>query len=117
MLKVLYKKLPQLEGKIDYYEASTPLTTKFFSSYEQGEIYGLDHDPSRFNQDWLRPRSRIPGLWLTGQDVLSCGVVGAMMAGFLTAFQILGIRDGYKLSKRVFSNTKTPAEGWFIPSD
>ena len=30
------------------------------------------------------------GLWLTGQDVTSCGVVGAMMAGVLTASAIRG---------------------------
>ncbi len=55
MLQALYQKLPQLEGEIDYYETSTPLSTKHFSFYEKGEIYGLDHDPSRFKQDWLRP--------------------------------------------------------------
>lgn len=93
MLEVLYEKFPQLRGKIDYYETSTPLSTDFFCRYSKGEIYGLDHDPQRFEQDWLRPKTKIDGLWLTGQDVLSCGVMGAMIAGLVTAIGIEGLKS------------------------
>jgi phytoene dehydrogenase-like protein len=100
LLDYLYEKLPQLRGKIDYCELSTPLSTDFFCEYRQGEMYGLSHDPQRFEQDWLRPRTRIPGLYLTGQDVLSCGVGGAMFAGFTTALSALGVRQGAGLLKQ-----------------
>ncbi|PID43333.1 MAG: FAD-dependent oxidoreductase [Gammaproteobacteria bacterium] len=96
LLEYVYEKLPQLRGKIDYYETSTPLSTDFFCAYKRGEIYGLNHDTNRFEQDWLKPKTRIPGLYLTGQDVVSCGVVGAMMAGVGTSFSVLGWQ-GYKL--------------------
>lgn len=96
LLECLYEKLPQLRGKIDYYETSTPLSTDYFCAYRRGEIYGLDHDPERFEQDWLKPKTRIPGLYLTGQDILSCGVVGAMLAGVGTSFSVLGWQS-YKL--------------------
>jgi all-trans-retinol 13,14-reductase len=114
MLDVLFDKMPHLRGKIDYYEASTPLTTAYFCQYESGEIYGLEHDVSRFNQSWLKPKSQIPGLWLTGQDVLSCGVAGAMIAGFLTAIQILGWRSGIDLAKSVLSDKPKPDGGWVV---
>ena len=81
MLKTLYEKLPGLKGKVDYYELSTTLSTDYFCRYPHGEIYGLAHDPQRFEQDWLRPKTEIPGLFLAGQDVVSCGVVGAMIGG------------------------------------
>ena len=42
--------MPHLRGKIDYYELATPLSTEFFCWYQKGEIYGLDHDPKRFEQ-------------------------------------------------------------------
>ena len=32
-----------LEGHIDHYELSTPLTTKIFANYQNGELYGIDH--------------------------------------------------------------------------
>lgn len=117
MLDALYKKLPQLKGKIDYYEVSTPLTTEFFCYYDQGEIYGLEHDPSRFKQSWLQPKSKIPGLWLTGQDVLSCGVAGAMIAGLLTAMKILGFKQGLRLAKLALANKQKPEEGWVVATE
>ncbi|MAA65875.1 MAG: FAD-dependent oxidoreductase [Alteromonadaceae bacterium] len=101
LLEKLYEKLPQLRGKVDYVEASTPLSTDWFCRYSRGEIYGLDHTPERFDQTWLRPKTRIPGLYLTGQDILTCGVVGAMIGGLVTTLSIQGVK-GAGLAKRIF---------------
>jgi all-trans-retinol 13,14-reductase len=103
LMAVLYEKLPQLRGKVDYMEVSTPLSTNWFGGYQRGELYGLDHDPQRFQQDWLRPRTRIQGLWLTGQDTLSCGIVGAMMSGVMTTGAMVGMRRMGPLLKRIMS--------------
>ena len=103
LMRHLYDKLPQLEGKVDYFEVSTPLSTNWFSGYQHGELYGLDHTAERLQQDWLGPRTRIPGLWLTGQDTLTCGVTGAMMAGMLTTMAIVGMRKIGPLMKRIYS--------------
>ncbi|PCO05936.1 FAD-dependent oxidoreductase [Microbulbifer flavimaris] len=103
LLEHLYHHFPQLRGKIGYYELSTPLSTKHFCFYEHGEIYGLDHDPSRFSQKWLRPKTRVKGLYLTGQDIMSCGVAGAMYGGVVTAQAVLGWRKGARVLRRVFS--------------
>jgi all-trans-retinol 13,14-reductase len=102
LLEHLYQKLPQLRGRVDYWEVSTPLSMQWFCGWNRGELYGLDHDPARFGQDWLRPRTRIPGLWLTGQDIMSCGVAGAMMGGMASATAIAGARRMMPLMKRVF---------------
>ena len=102
LMRHLYDKLPHLEGKVDYYEVSTPLSTEWFSGYRRGELYGLDHTPERMQQDWLGPRTRIPGLWLTGQDTLTCGVTGAMMAGLLTTTAMVGMRRMAPLMKKIY---------------
>jgi all-trans-retinol 13,14-reductase len=102
LLEQMYDKLPQLRGRIDYYEVSTPLSTEWFAGYRHGELYGLDHTPERLQQDWLGPRTKIPGLWLSGQDTLSCGVTGAMMAGLLTVTAMAGPRRVAPLMKRIF---------------
>lgn len=88
LLKELYKQFPQLEGKIDYYELSTPLSTKHFVNYEKGEIYGLNHSPARFRMDELRPKTPIKNLYLTGQDIVTVGIGGALMSGLLTAAHV-----------------------------
>jgi len=103
LMRHLYDKLPQLEGKVDYMEVSTPLSTEWFSAYREGELYGLDHTPERLQQDWLGPRTRVPGLWLTGQDTLTCGVTGAMMAGVLTTTAMVGMRKISPLMKQIYS--------------
>jgi all-trans-retinol 13,14-reductase len=102
LMEHLYAKLPQLRGKVDYYEVSTPQSTNWFSAYQHGELYGLDHTTERLQQDWLGPRTRIPGVWLTGQDTLTCGVTGAMMAGVLTTMAIVGIRKIGPLLMRIY---------------
>lgn len=90
LLGELYRQFPQLEGRIDYYELSTPLSTAHFVNYKDGEIYGLDHGPARFRDMNLRPRTPVKNLYLTGQDIVTCGVGGALMSGLLTAAAITG---------------------------
>ncbi|GAA3514548.1 NAD(P)/FAD-dependent oxidoreductase [Aquimarina addita] len=86
LLKELY---PQLENHIVHAEVSTPVTTRTFSNYKKGEIYGLSHTPERFNTHVLRPKTHIKGLYLTGQDITLVGLCGAMSSGILTASTII----------------------------
>ncbi|MGL6222890.1 MAG: phytoene desaturase family protein [Steroidobacteraceae bacterium] len=102
LLEHLYEKVPQVRGEIDYWEVSTPLSMQHFCGYGRGELYGLDHDPQRMQQGWLQPRTRIKGLWLTGQDVMSCGVAGAMMGGMASAAAIAGPRKMVPVLKGIF---------------
>ena len=102
LLEHLYDKVPQVRGRVDYWEVSTPLSMQWFCGWERGELYGLDHDPSRMQQRWLRPRTRVPGLWLTGQDIMSCGVTGAMMGGVAAATSVAGLRRMTPVMKRIF---------------
>jgi all-trans-retinol 13,14-reductase len=88
-LDTLHSLHPQIRPNIEWAEVSTPLSTAHFAGYPSGEIYGLEHTPSRFAQKWLRPQTFLDGLFLTGQDIVTCGVSGAVMSGVLTASAIL----------------------------
>lgn len=90
LLEVLYREVPGVRGKVDVAEVSTPLSTRHFTNYARGEIYGLAHDPARFAERALAPRTPVPGLWLTGQDVCTCGIGGALAGGYLTASCVAG---------------------------
>jgi all-trans-retinol 13,14-reductase len=92
MLKKLYELLPQIKGHIVSSDVSTPLTTKDFTNYASGEIYGLEHSPKRFKLSFLRPRIGIKGLYLVGQDISIVGVAGAMLSGLMCAISILKFR-------------------------
>ncbi|MBC3758391.1 NAD(P)/FAD-dependent oxidoreductase [Hyunsoonleella sp. SJ7] len=93
MLNKLYHLFPQLKGHVIVTEVSTPLSTKHFSNYEHGEIYGLEHTPNRFKLPFLRPKTRIKGLRLVGQDITLVGVSGAMLSGILCATTILKMKS------------------------
>ena len=90
LLEELYKREPQVKGKVDHYELSTPITTRHFMNYDRGELYGLDHDPDRYHKRFLQPRTPIKNFYLTGQDVVTAGIGGALFAGFLTASAMTG---------------------------
>jgi all-trans-retinol 13,14-reductase len=92
LLEALFHQCPQLRGKVAYQELSTPLTTRHFANFSRGEIYGLEQSPARFEQRWLRPRTPIKGLFLTGADVCSAGVAGGLFGGVLTVSSLL-LRD------------------------
>ncbi|AEV31333.1 phytoene dehydrogenase-like oxidoreductase [Owenweeksia hongkongensis DSM 17368] len=92
MLERLYNLYPQIKGHVAVTEVSSPLSTKHFSNYKKGEIYGLDHTPDRFDLSFLRPETKIKGLRLTGQDITLVGVAGAMLSGMLVAITILKFR-------------------------
>ncbi len=89
LLEELYRHVPQIRGKVDVYELSSPLTTQNFCNYGHGEIYGIEHTPERFRQRFLRAESPVKGLYLTGQDIVTCGVGGALFGGVLSASAVL----------------------------
>jgi all-trans-retinol 13,14-reductase len=77
--------VPSVVGNIAHTELSTPVTTRHFMNYGRGEIYGIASTPDRFLTRELGARTPIRGLYLTGQDVASLGVVGALYGGVIGA--------------------------------
>jgi len=95
------RNIPAIAGKIDHAELSTPLTTRHFMNYQQGEAYGLAATPERFRLRSLTPRTPIRNLYLTGQDVASLGVAGALFGGVMAASAVL--------SRNLMSTVSKPA--------
>ncbi|MEC8624649.1 MAG: NAD(P)/FAD-dependent oxidoreductase [Bdellovibrionota bacterium] len=83
-----YQYLPGLAEMVRYIELSTPLSTTHFCSPPRGAIYGLEPTPDRFNCKDLRPQTPLKNFYLTGADVGTLGVVGALMGGVLTAAKV-----------------------------
>lgn len=81
-------KYPALAPLIVYSELGTPLATAAYTGHEKGGFYGLETTPRRMQSDALSPRTPVPGLFLTGQDVLTPGIAGSLWSGMLTAAAI-----------------------------
>lgn len=83
---------PSIRDHIDYVSVGTPVSNNYYLGAPRGEIYGLDHTRERFslwNNAILRAKTDIPGLFLTGQDVCSCGFSGALYGGLFSACAVL----------------------------
>ncbi len=93
------RQVPAAAGHIEHAELSTPLSTRHFMNYRQGEIYGLSATPERYTLRELGARTPVRGLYLTGQDVASLGVAGALFGGVVSASAALKRNLLSKVSK------------------
>ena len=59
-------------------------------NYANGEISGIASTPARYAIRELGARTPIRNLYLTGQDIASLGIVGAIYGGVMTASVVLG---------------------------
>ncbi len=84
------RQAPAVAPHIAHAELSTPVTTRHFMNYAHGEIYGIAATPSRFLTRRLGARTPLRGLYLTGQDAVSLGIVGALFGGVVCASAALG---------------------------
>ncbi len=82
------EKFPALAPLVVYRELGTPLATALFTGHEKGGFYGVETTPRRMLSEALNARTPVPGLFLTGQDVLSPGIAGALWGGMLGAAAI-----------------------------
>jgi len=98
---------PTIRDHIDYVEIGTPLTNRHYLAAPRGEIYGMDHNIQRFSPYWngvLRSQTDINGLYLTGQDIVSCGFMGGLMGGVFAAQAVLNrkvLEDLSSLHKQI----------------
>ena len=81
---------PQLEKAIAFTELGTPLSTNTFLGKERGECYGRAAVPAHWGCPDLVPQTACANFYLTGQDIGTLGVAGAISAGYLTANAVAG---------------------------
>ncbi|MBN3287802.1 RETST reductase, partial [Polyodon spathula] len=98
---------PQIKGKIELVEAGTAVTNQYYIAAPRGEIYGCDHNISRFNPETsaaIRSQTPVKNLYLTGQDVFVCGFAGALAGALTCGSAVLGRNlhlDLLRLKKRL----------------
>jgi all-trans-retinol 13,14-reductase len=78
---------PDLDGNIKSFEISTPLTVRDYAGAPLGGLYGVKHMVGQFNP---QPATRMKGLYLAGQALVSPGIMGAVLSGLLACGAIIG---------------------------
>jgi all-trans-retinol 13,14-reductase len=79
---------PELAELVVFRELSTPLATAAITGHHEGRFYGLDVTPERVLSDALKAKTPIEGLYLSGQDVVSVGIQGALWGGISAAASV-----------------------------
>ncbi|MBL7882604.1 MAG: NAD(P)/FAD-dependent oxidoreductase [Bacteroidia bacterium] len=107
LLQKMYDTLPQTKGKVVIAELSTPLSTKHFSGYQKGEIYGMEHNTKRFSLKTLRATTPYKNLYLTGQDVICVGVGSALFSSIITSVSMLNRNVLWRIKMYTKKSKKT----------
>lgn len=84
--------MPALAPMLAFAELSTPLSTEHFTRAPAGAIYGIEPTPERYRNPYLRPRTPVRDLLLSGSDMASVGVMGAFVGGVLSAIAAEPVR-------------------------
>ena len=82
--------IPGLKAMTETYYTSTPLTYRDYTLTPQGSAYGVRKDCRNLVVTMLSPRTPIPNLLLTGQNLMLHGLEGVSMTALLTSSEVLG---------------------------
>ena len=90
LLDVVEKKFPGLRSCIKSYYTATPLSYRDYIGNEDGSLYGIVKDYKHTLKTFISPRTKLPNLYLTGQNLNLHGILGASMSGIVTCCALLG---------------------------
>jgi len=91
MIDSLEKKFPGIRSKIKSYYTSSPLTYRDYIGTREGALYGINRDCNETYKYMINPRTKIPNLFFTGQNINLHGVFGVTIGSVLTCAELLGI--------------------------
>ena len=90
-LELIYYKFPELKGNIKSVYSSTPLTYRDYTGTVKGAMYGIIKDATRPLETTISARTKIPNLFLTGQNIKFHGVLGVTIGSIVTSSCLLGM--------------------------
>lgn len=91
MLNELEKSFPGIRDNVDSWFTSTPLTYRDYTCTKEGSTYGILRDCNFPTQTLVSQRTKIPNLYLTGQNINSHGILGVTIGAIITCAEFLGI--------------------------
>ena len=90
LLDSVEEKFPGLQESIHTYYTATPLSLRDYVGNDDGSLYGIAKDYQNPLKTFISPRTKIPNLFLTGQNLNLHGILGATMSGLVTCTAFLG---------------------------
>jgi all-trans-retinol 13,14-reductase len=89
-IEIVTEYFPKCAGKLSTASLGTSLTNNYFLRYRDGGMYGsFSSLYTRPDMSWIRPKTPIEGLYMTGQDVCFTGWYASLHSSLVTCSQIL----------------------------
>jgi all-trans-retinol 13,14-reductase len=93
LLTQLEKYYPGFRSCVEAYYTSTPLTWRDYTGTRSGSAFGILKDYNHPLETAILPQTRIPNLFLTGQNVNIHGILGVTISSILTCAGIVDINE------------------------
>lgn len=91
LLDSVEARFPGFRDTIESYYTASPLTIRDYIGTDDGSLYGFVKDCREPMKTFLSPRTKIPNLFLTGQNLNLHGVLGVTVSAVVTCSEILGL--------------------------
>lgn len=89
LLDAVERKFPGLRDSIKSYYTATPLSYRDYIGNDDGSLYGIVKDYKSALKTFISPRTKLPNLYLTGQNLNLHGILGASMSAIVTCCALL----------------------------
>jgi all-trans-retinol 13,14-reductase len=93
LIDLIETKYPGIKSKIKSTYASTPLTYRDYIGTKDGSMYGIIKDHKDPLKSFIPPRTKVPNLLLTGQNLNMHGVLGVAISSLVTCGQLIEMND------------------------
>jgi all-trans-retinol 13,14-reductase len=91
LLQTLAEHYPGIRENIAYHESCTPLTYRDYTGTKNGSLFGILRDCHFPAQTLVSQRTKIPNLFLTGQNINAHGFLGVSIGAIITCAEFLGV--------------------------
>jgi len=91
LINEVEKKFPGIRSQIKSMNSSTPLSFRDYIGNSDGSLYGVLKDYNEPMRTFISPRTKIPNLFLTGQNLNLHGVLGVTIGAIKTCAEFVGM--------------------------
>ena len=105
LMNAVEKDFPGLRDSVADYHAATPLTYRDYTLTPEGSIYGLAKDVNKGITGRVSFKTKVPNLFLVGQNINSHGMLGVLVGTMSVCSQLIGEQEVRKQIKE--ANKKT----------
>jgi all-trans-retinol 13,14-reductase len=103
MIAAAEEMFPDIRNCIQSVHCTTPLTFRDYIGNDDGSMYGFEKDFRSPLRTFIPPHTKVPNLFLTGQNINLHGMAGVTISSVVTSSQFV---DRAELLKRIRSSSE-----------